>query len=282
MNRDRWLQCSCAKIWILASHVWIEGVRQRLLAGFYLLFLVLLVSSLGLRQWHFGSSELKFLADFGFAAISFFGSILTVVASVHFFFGELEHRTLLTLLAKPVSKSEFIVGKWLGVFLLMGAFCAIASVSLAGLTLARASELFARGDSALEAVASIETKQVLLVGLFQWLKFGVLAALVLLVATYARTALFALAVSFLLLAVCHLQFLIRDAYVGVEFVPLRWVARGCGVLLPNFQLFAVGEEVTGGNPITAAMTLHATFYGVGYTVAILFTAAFSFRGRDVG
>jgi len=102
------------------------------------------------------------------------------------------------------------------------------------------------------------------------------------VATYARTALFALAVSFLLLAVCHLQFLIRDAYVGVEFMPLRWVARGCGVLLPNFQLFAVGEDVTGGNPITSAMTLRATFYGVSYTVAILFTAAFSFRGRDVG
>jgi ABC-type transport system involved in multi-copper enzyme maturation permease subunit len=41
--------------------------------------------------------------------MTFFGSALTIAATAQLFFSEIENRTVLTLLAKPVWRSEFIL-----------------------------------------------------------------------------------------------------------------------------------------------------------------------------
>ena len=92
----------------------------------------LVVSALLLGEFNFGASELKFLADFGFGALTFFGSLLAIIASAQLFFGEIENRTALTLLAKPVRRSEFILGKFVGVWAVSFLFCALVGTALVG------------------------------------------------------------------------------------------------------------------------------------------------------
>ncbi len=84
-----------------------------------------------LRDFHFGSSELKFIADLGGGALACFGAVLTVVTTAQLFFSEIERRTVLTLLAKPVWRMEFVLGKFAGVALMTGAFCLLLTGLLA-------------------------------------------------------------------------------------------------------------------------------------------------------
>jgi len=58
--------------------------------------------------------------------------VLTVVTTAQLFFSEIEHRTVWTLLAKPVSRAEFVLGKFAGVALVTGGFCLLVICLLAG------------------------------------------------------------------------------------------------------------------------------------------------------
>src|SRR6185436_3698654 len=83
----------------------------------------------------------KFLADCGLGAMAFFGAALTVAATAQLFFSEIENRTALTLLAKPVWRAEFILGKFLGVAALAAIFCALLTSLLAAVLWWREGQL---------------------------------------------------------------------------------------------------------------------------------------------
>jgi hypothetical protein len=65
-------------------------------------------------------TQLKFIKDTGLGAISVFGSIIAIVATAQLLPSELENRTIYTILAKPVHRLEFLLGKYAGAALLLG------------------------------------------------------------------------------------------------------------------------------------------------------------------
>ncbi|MEY4488144.1 MAG: hypothetical protein RIQ79_652, partial [Verrucomicrobiota bacterium] len=116
---------SFSRLALIASNTFLEAVRQRLFNFLLLLAVGLVASAQFFRDFNFGSSELKFIADFGFGALVFFGSALTITTTAQLFFSEIENRTALTLLAKPIWRAEFVFGKFVGVFAVIGVFCAL-------------------------------------------------------------------------------------------------------------------------------------------------------------
>jgi ABC-type transport system involved in multi-copper enzyme maturation permease subunit len=129
------------RLGIIAGNTFLEAVRQKLFLFLLLLAAGLVASALFFREFNFGSSELKFIADFGFGALIFFGSALTITTTAQLFFSEIENRTALTLLAKPLWRAEFVFGKFLGVFAVIGVFCALTIGLMLALLYHRESEL---------------------------------------------------------------------------------------------------------------------------------------------
>ena len=122
---------------------------------------------------------------------------------------------------------------------------------------------------------------VLVGGALQAVKFGLLVAMVLLVGSYARSNLFAQATSFLVLVICHLQYLARDTWQAGH----GWLERFGGGLIalvfPNFQLFG-GEYLTAGlDGTTLALAGRVALYGLAYTAVFLALAVWSFRRREI-
>src|SRR5581483_12120307 len=108
------LPFSPLRTWLIAQNTLREAVRQKLLHFFVGLAIALVVGAQGLRDFNFGAPELKFLADCGYGAMSFFGSAVVIAMTAQLFFSEIENRTALTVLAKPVWRAEFVLGKFLG------------------------------------------------------------------------------------------------------------------------------------------------------------------------
>src|SRR5262249_35859574 len=151
------------------------------------LALALVVGARWLRDFNFGAPELKFLADCGFGAMAFFGAALTLTATAQLFFSEIENRTALTLLAKPVWRTEFIAGKFLGVAAVAAVFCAVLSGLLAAVIAWRAAELAKEFPDAFAQGTGVSYAMIALTGGLQWLKLLVLAGFTLLVASFAQT-----------------------------------------------------------------------------------------------
>lgn len=276
------LRFSVRRVGVIAGQAFQEAVRQRVFLFTTLLAALLVVGSLGLRELDFGGAELKFVADFGHGALVLFGSVLTIVTTVQLLGGELENRTVLPVLARPVRRSEFICGKFFGAWAVVLVFCATVTVLLLAVLWFREqarpvqwseSPLAPAGATALYA-------GVLVGGILQAVKFGLLTAMVLLIGSYAQTNLFAQAASFLVLTICHLQYLAHDAWRNGA----GWFARigggAIGLLFPNFQLFGAeySDFGAGGEWLLAGRVV---LYGLVYAAAFLALAVWSFRHREI-
>lgn len=104
---------SLVRIWAIASNGFREVIRDRIL---YLIgvFAVLLVFALRLLPEIAATTENKIFLDLGLAAIDVFSVIVAIFVGTGLINKEIEKRTVLVLIPKPVSRTEFIIGKHLG------------------------------------------------------------------------------------------------------------------------------------------------------------------------
>lgn len=271
------------RIRLIAGNTFLEAVRQKFFNSLLLISIALLASSTFFQQFDFGTSELKFITDFGFGALFFFGSILSITATTQLFFNEIENRTALTMLAKPIYKLEFLAGKFLGAHLLMLCFTVVISVVLAGMLFWRETELMAHLGDEFTGGRLIRYGDVFLFGFLQWMKFGILAAITLFVASFSNTNLYTIVVSFFMLIICQLQYIARDAYSSLEVGIGSWLVQVLGLVFPNFQLFNVGEQLVFGvkSGLSVVTTLQITGYGLVYTVAFILLAQLNFGRREI-
>lgn len=276
---------SPSRLGIIASNTLCEAVRQRLFLFLLVVAVGLVASVQFLREFNFGTSELKFVIDFGLGALVSFGSILTIAATAQLFFSEMEHRTALTLLAKPVGRAEFMLGKFLGVWAVVGLFCLTTTILLAALLFSSEVSLRAADPDRLAGVPLVNYGGLVVVAALQWLKFGVLAMMTLLIASFSNTNLFTVAVSFFVLVICHLQYLAREFYGEEGGVALRVLAGLLGAIFPNFQVFNVAEAMalTGGEAagLPVYVLLRVAWYGAGYLAVFGGLAIYSFRKREI-
>ncbi len=265
---------------LIAGNSLAEMARQKLPAALVLVAAGLVLGVRGLQEFNFGMPELKFMADFGFGALAVPGLILTVLVTAQTLLGEVESRTALTLLAKPVSHADFVVGKLLAVLALTGAFCASVTALLFLMLGWRAHTLVA-ADPELAAVGVghlLPWGKLAVVALAQWLKLSVLAAAVLLIASFARSLLYTVTTGFLVLAIGQLQHFALEAATRAGGGAGGWLTRVGLLALPDFQTFELLDQLDSLDALRfAGVVAYAGAYLVGYTAL----AAYAFRRREI-
>lgn len=273
---------SFRRTWLIAQNTLLEAARQKLFNFLLFLALALVVGARWFRDFNFGAPELKFLADCGFGAMAFFGAALTITATAQLFFSEIENRTALTLLAKPVWRTEFIVGKFLGVAALMAAFCLLLTALLTAVLWWREGELMNEFPDNFAQGRMVNYGMVALAGLLQWLKLAVLAGFTLLVASYAATQMFSVVTGFFVLVICHLQYLAQDAYARSGAMAGKVASAVIAAMFPNFQLFSLEDSLSAAGDLPVwAHTVRVIVYALGYVAVTCGLAVFSFRKREI-
>lgn len=271
---------SPGRIGVIARNTFLEAVRQKLFNFLVLIAIGMVASSLFLRDFNFGASELKFIADFGFGAIVFFGSILAIVATAQLFFSEIENRTALTILAKPVFRSEFIFGKFVGVAAVLLVFTGLMTVLLAGILFWREAALIELNPDLRDATL-VHYGDIFVFGFLQWLKFCILAVITMMVASFSNTNLYTVVVSFFILIICHLQYMAVGTWENIAYLPARIVVRVLSLVFPDFQVFNVGDLVALGDRLPPEVFGRITVYALGYILVFSLLAIYSFRQREI-
>jgi len=269
-------------LWI-ARVTFLEAVRQRFFAFLMVLGTAMVLSSVSFRVFDFGHGELKFIADFGFGGMFFFGSVLAVVMTAQLFFSEMDNKTALTLLAKPLSRAEFLLGKFFGAWAVLGVFVVVLASLLGAVLWAREIELVAAAEQAGKIPTTFSASGLLEFVALQWLRLGVVTAIVLALSSLARTFLFAVVVGSLAVVAGQLQWIAQDAVLkptdSVVYEAFLWVS--CR-LIPNLQQFNIGDAlVLGSAGVPAGAVSTVALSGLFYIVAYLFVGALIFRRREI-
>lgn len=124
------------RILVIARAVWIETIRRK---DLYVLVTLLLSFLLALMTLNiFGIRSLVgYIKEVGLFLAWVFAWIMTIGVSVRQLPQEEKTGTVFSLLAKPVKRSELVIGKWLGAWLIAGASTVLFYVLLAIIVLAR-------------------------------------------------------------------------------------------------------------------------------------------------
>jgi Cu-processing system permease protein len=104
---------SILRIWAIAANGFREVIRDRILyfIGFFALLMALAMRLL--PEISVGTHQKIFL-DLGLAAIGLLGVIVAVFVGTGLINREIDKKTILVLIPKPLSRAEFILGKHLG------------------------------------------------------------------------------------------------------------------------------------------------------------------------
>jgi ABC-type transport system involved in multi-copper enzyme maturation permease subunit len=244
----------------------------------------MVVSSVSFRFMDFGHSELKFVADFAFGGMFLFGSVLALVMTAQLFFAEIDNRTALTLLAKPLSRTEFLLGKFIGTWAVLGVFV-FSLAFLQGVILwSRAQELIVLATENGRVAPEFSVSGLATFALLQWFRLGVVAAMVLMVSAVARTFLFAVVVGAMTIVAGQLQWLAQEALLkpsdaGVLTKGLLWLSSR---VIPNLQQFNIGDTlVLDPKALPAEAIGPVILSGLFYLIAFLALASLAFRRREI-
>lgn len=112
---------------VIAINTFREIIRDRILYGILVFALLLIGLSLALGQLSFAEQS-RISANFGFTGIHLSAAILAIFIGSSLVAREIEKRTIMTLLVRPVSRTQFIVGKFFGLVMVLTAL--IAGLSL--------------------------------------------------------------------------------------------------------------------------------------------------------
>lgn len=263
------------RVGLIAEDTMREVARQRLFAGFLFVAAGLMAGGHALQEFNFGAPELIFLVDCGFGAMTMFGAVLAIVLPAQCLAGDWERRVAQTILAGPVDRGDFVLGKYLGIVALLGLFCVALTATLAALVWLRQGELIDVAIGARESDFGVSwfARHAAL----QWMKLSLLAAFVLWLATFAQGPLGATVTGFLIFLLGHLQPVAEEIYRRSGTLAAQVAGRVIAVL-PDFQLFAV--RLPGDPELAVPDLLRVATYAAGYIALGCALAIHRFRRRE--
>jgi ABC-type transport system involved in multi-copper enzyme maturation permease subunit len=110
-----------ARVTAILFNTYREAVRARILHGLFAL--ALMTAGYALVVGAYASrSRLRVVSDLGAASISLYAVFVAVVLGATSLYRELELKTIFPILARPIRRSEYLVGKLLGTVLTLAVF----------------------------------------------------------------------------------------------------------------------------------------------------------------
>ncbi|MES2506344.1 MAG: ABC transporter permease subunit [Verrucomicrobiota bacterium] len=275
---------SPARIWTLATATVTQLMRMKILA-FLGVFSVIVVAASFASPLLNPEQQLKQLKDVSFGALQIFSVVIGIVATALLLPRDLEDRTLYTILSKPVPRYEYLLGKLLGVLLLIGGGLILMDAAFSVVLWLREKLLLAQMVQSLNAqrpedLAQIETyvaKQGLTWNLHLgvlaiFLKAAVVSALALMVSCFASSTLFTVVISSCVVIIGHGQTLMREFFLNGKMTALmeQSLSALLAILTPDLGVFDIVENVIQGESVTwgavQVMLGTSAMYVVGYCV----------------
>jgi ABC-type Na+ efflux pump permease subunit len=310
------MTASLYRILAIGRNTLLESVRQKVLNVLLIFAVVLVGASIwfsgiatpGLDQAGLFDAQIKFVKDAGTGCIEVFGCVIAVLSTAQLIPQELHNRTIYTILAKPVRRSEFLLGKFLGVALLL-VFC-VALMTLAFAATLYVQELiglsyvkseYARSggphwqenayilanynhDAGL-VVQQVRDPQLVKAIVLIFSKLIMTTAIALLISTFATSSIFTIVTTLMVYLIGYMESTAREVWLAASSGHASFLggtlAGLIATLIPDMNAFSIVDEINTGNFVPWSHAWDLTGYAWAYVVVLLSLSVVIFEYREI-
>lgn len=253
------------RIWIIAKMSLLENSRKQVFHVLCLLMLTVIAASTLLSIFTQGV-QLKILKDLCMTSILFGGAVLAIALGSTSIPNDVESRTIHPIIARPITRGQYVAGKFLGTLVTAAMGVAVMSVVF-GLLIYTYQHSF---DTFLPMAA-----------VFTMLEVAIVAAVATALSTVASPALTAV-VTFMVyicgtIKISYFGSVIERATDGVTKSIFGLIYH----ILPNLECFNLKTSLVHGDAIPIGYLTQVALYGVCYAAFVLFLASINFARREV-
>ena len=251
----------------VALNTFREAVRDRVLYNLVFFALLMMAAAIAVGQISVGIEQ-TVIVSLGLSAISVIGLLISIFIGVALVSKEMDKRTLYALLAKPVGRWEFLLGKFAGLVLTLAVNTAVMALGLL-LVMLYVKHSLVRSDAV-----------VLVAVYFILLKLALIVALALLFSCFTTPLLAILFTVGLYIVGLYVQEL-RNLPVEVMSPAMSAFTKWLSYLLPNLENYNVMAMAAHGRAVPGALILQNTLYTAVYCTIVLTAAAAVFSRRNL-
>lgn len=272
-----------------------ELVRMKVFY-FLLIFALLIIGNSAFVAKFSFQEQFQMLKDISLGAMAVFTSILAILATANFLPKDMEDRTIYTILAKPVPRFSYLLGKLGGILLLLGLAILLMSAVFLVVLWTREQWVLNETRAQLEGAApediAFALKEItdatfninLVPGIVMiFVKAALLAGLTLFISTFSTSAIFTILMATAVYFIGHLQATAREFWLaGVD---IQWwtriLAALVALLFPDLQAFNLSDDVIAGVAVPLGLFLQTLALGGLYVAVYFLLAALVFSGREL-
>ncbi len=251
-------------IWIIAKHTLRLEIKDKILYGILAfgilyVFLTLFMADLVLK-------ELPMVKSFGLTGIWFFNALVAVFLGTTSFFRDVDRKVVYFILSKPVSRAQFLLGKFLGLCMVLLVTSGILAVAYLGLIAYEHGGFDALG---LLAIA------------MQYLEMALFIAFAIFVSTFASSLLSIVYTSVVFFLGHVVSQLVSDAkQIGLGGVKFFFV-EVLYYVFPNLEKFDARSLAIHVVAMPVSEFLLALAYAAAYIALFLFAAIWIFDKKEI-
>jgi len=250
------------KITIIASNTFREIIRDRILYNILIFAVIIICSTVLLGKLSIGE-HLKIVEDMGLSAIELFGVLISIFVGISLVHKEIDKKTIYTIISKPVSRHEFILGKLTGLILIVFTNIAIMSIVLL----------------LMSWIISGEIHMGLLMASFMiFLEMIIITSIAILFSSFSTpflSTLFSLSIFIIGTATTDIRNL------GLKASPAaKLLTDLLYYILPNLDNFDIKLQVVYSKPIEPSYIWWVTVYSILYSAVITTLTLLIFEKRD--
>jgi len=290
---------SPSRIWVIASHTFTQLVRMKVFYFLAVFAILMLVASYFEMPWSrttedSAEQELIILKSTAMGAMAMFSVLFAIAATALLIPKDLEDRTLYTILSKPVPRLDYLLGKLLGVLLLVGTSLLIMDVLLTVILHVRTDGLIAsemeKGaalgwpkeylDIRSEAISQQGPTWDLQAGIGAiFFKAMIMASIALLISTFSSSTLFTIVIAVVIYFIGHFTADARNYWIHNQGAQVstqgKLFSQAISLIFPDFQLYNIVDAAIEGKPIGGGifgrLLVLTLFYSGIYSVLSWFT-----------
>ncbi len=256
-----------------------EGIRNRSLFGIALVSLFLFGLNISVAGF-FMRDVGKVTIDMNLAALSCAGLLLVFFVAVNLMAKDIDRKTIHLVFSKPISRAQYIVGKYLGIVFFVTAclsFLVIISTFTVGLLLTMYPDYFIGFSWGLFYLACF----------FNLIKFSVLSAIVVFFSTISSgsliTLIFSISSYVVGVTIEEVVFYVKSAAAAQEKIiseTLKLFLKVFSYVIPNFSVFDFTLEAAHGLPVSIERISISLGYSLTYIIVLLILSSYVFSHRE--
>lgn len=267
------------RIFALSGLTFKEGIRDRALMGICIIALVMLFATI-IFTGVFGYDLGKVLVDLNLSTIAFAGLLLTFFVNINLMAKDIDKRTIYCVLSKPISRTEYIIGKYIGIMLLVFAALFILlcfSSAIIWFVCSMYDPMYFKNLSWMCILQAYG---------YQMLMFSILNAVVIFFSSISTSSFLVLLFTIATYITGQtieevITYFSKEAKAEDLSSINQWIINSAQYVFPNFSAFDIKTLASHGKLLPMDHTFALVVYSLAYTIILLFASSLIFNKREI-